>query len=76
MNTTPLAHVQTGRLFRIRSLSSSPDNCKRLRELGFCENAVVSCTVNNSGSLICQICESRVMLSRALAMNILVAPVV
>lgn len=75
MNDTTLAEAPVGMFVRIHMLQSSPPVCQRLRELGFCENAVIRCMVNNEGSLICQVCNSRVGLTREIARDILVAVV-
>jgi Fe2+ transport system protein FeoA len=76
MVDTTLAEAPVGRFVRIHQLQSSPPVCKRLRELGFFENAVIRCMVNNEGSLICQVCNSRVGLTREIARDILVAALV
>ena len=75
MNDTTLAEAPVGMFVRIHLLQSSPQVCRRLRELGFCENAVIRCMVNNEGNLICQVCNARVGLTREIARDILVAVV-
>lgn len=74
MSTTTLAEVPVGRFVRIHQLHSAPEVCNRLRELGFCENAVIRCMMNDEESLICQVCNSRVGLTHRIARDILVAP--
>jgi Fe2+ transport system protein FeoA len=59
---------------RIRELNSEPTVCIRLRELGFCENAVVRCLTRDASKLICEICNTRVGLQAAVADTILIAP--
>jgi ferrous iron transport protein A len=74
MVTTSLSNAPVGRLMRIHKLQLAPDVCYRLRELGFCENALVRCMVNTEGNLICEICRCRVGLNEKIAQDILVAP--
>lgn len=75
MNDTTLAEAPVGMFVRIHLLQSSPQVCQRLRELGFCENAVIRCMVNNEENLICQVCNARVGLTREIARDILVGVV-
>ena len=74
MNTTLLADAPIGQYMRIHKLQSSPEVCHRLREMGFCENALVRCMVNVEGNIICEICHARVGLNSLIAQDILVAP--
>ena len=69
-----LTEIPAGRLVRIRRLQSQPDVCLRLREMGFCENAIVRLVVNGDGNLICEVCNTRVGLNHAIAHDIIVAP--
>ncbi len=71
--TTPLSEVPAGRFVRIRELQSAPDVCHRLRELGFCENALVRCMTNAEGTLICEVCNARVGINHDVAKNIVVS---
>ena len=48
--------------------------CQRLREMGFCEDAEVKVLANN-GSVVCQVCGSKVGLSKQIADRVLVEPV-
>ncbi|MGA7161145.1 MAG: FeoA domain-containing protein [Bacteroidota bacterium] len=72
--TTTLNEIPAGRLVRIHRLQSQPDICFRLREMGFCENAIVRLVVNGEGNLICEVCNTRIGLNHALADDIIVAP--
>lgn len=65
-----LTEAPVGKRFRIAYLNSHPDTCKRLRELGFCENAVIRCLNKGKGNLICEVCNTRVGLSTLIAGNI------
>lgn len=71
MNT--LAHIQSGTTVRIQQLNTHPETCQRLRELGFCENAVIRCVTNGSTQLICEVCNTRVGLNHSVAKTIIVS---
>ena len=72
--STRLSSIAAGRFVRIRELQSDPDVCHRLRERGFCENAIVRLVVNGDGNLICEVCNTRVGLNESIAQNIIVSP--
>ncbi len=72
MNT--LAHIQSGTTVRIQELNSHPETCQRLRELGFCENAMVRCVTNGSSQLVCEVCNTRIGLNHSVAQTIIVSP--
>lgn len=59
---------------RVRTLKGGAQVCHRLREMGFCELAEIKKLADN-GALICQVCGTRVALSRTLGKEILVEPV-
>lgn len=67
-----LPDAPTGREVRIRGLQSSPEISLRLREMGFCEDAVIR-LVTTGGNVICEICHSRYGLKREIANNIFVS---
>ena len=73
-STTSLSEIPAGRYVRIYQLQSQPDVSFRLREMGFCENAIVRLVVNGEGNLICEICNTRIGLNHALADDIIVSP--
>ena len=60
---------------RVARLAASEPECQRLREMGFCEQAVVR-VLTSGAAVVCQICGARVCLSRQLADSIWVAPAV
>ena len=66
-----LCDVNTGEEFEIECLRGDADECQRLREMGFCENAKVEKVAQNQ-ALICRVCDSKVIISQGLAKNILV----
>ena len=65
--------LKAGASGRIKQLSAAPDVTLRLRELGFCEEQEVK-LVSQHANVICQICNSRLGISRQLAETILVEP--
>lgn len=69
-----LSDVAVGKHVRIRHLHSSPEVCNRLREMGFCENALVRC-VAKAHNIICEVCNSRVGLNEEIAGTIVVSPI-
>jgi ferrous iron transport protein A len=73
MTTQTLAQVPIGRFVRIHRIESQPEVCRRLHELGFCENAVIRTLVCGDGNLICEVCNSRVGLNHEIASDILVS---
>jgi Fe2+ transport system protein FeoA len=69
-----LFEVPIGTKVRIRSLTAHPDVSRRLRELGLCEHALVSCVIKGHGNIICAVQNTRIGLDRRLAGTILVSP--
>ena len=65
-----LIDVPIGASVRIRHLTSRPEISARLRELGFCENAVVRCVTKGYGNIICEVYNTRVGLDSMLARGI------
>ncbi len=57
----------------VEQLRSQPEICTRLRELGFCEKAVVRCLSKAHGNLICEVCNTRIGLNAAIASSIFVS---
>ena len=72
---SPLSRVTAGRPVRICQLEAPPEVATRLREAGLYENQVIR-LVSAGASLICQVCNTRLALSRELASTIHVMPVV
>lgn len=68
-----MSHVQVGTRVCVKQLTSRPDVCDRLRELGLVEDQEVR-LVSRQHNLICQVCNARIALSEALADAILVQP--
>ena len=74
MKTVDLTQVGAGREVRVSRLECAPGTCQRLREMGFCENAVVK-KIRGGADLVCWVCGTRVALSARLARQILVETV-
>ncbi len=69
--TKNLCDSAAGRRLRIECLRGEDGTCERLREMGFCESAIVE-KVADSGALICKVCDAKVILSKGLAQNVMV----
>ena len=69
-----LSDVDAGHSVAITCLRGEEGVCQRLREMGFCESAIVE-KVSYNGALICRVCDAKVALSRRLAQNIIVQDV-
>jgi Fe2+ transport system protein FeoA len=69
-----LADAPVGANVRISRLRSRPEVSLRLREMGFCEDAVVRCVMKSHGNIICEILNTRIAMNGRLAGDILVAP--
>jgi Fe2+ transport system protein FeoA len=69
-----LADAPLGENVRISRLRSRPEISVRLREMGFCEDAVVRCIMKSHGNIICEILNTRVAMNGRLAGDILVSP--
>ena len=67
----PLSHISEGTVVCIKQLLASKDVSHRLRELGFCEDQKIKLVARQS-SLICQVCNARLGISKKLAESILV----
>jgi ferrous iron transport protein A len=68
----PLTEVPIGKRYRIAQLRSQHETCSRLREMGFCENAVVRCVNKGNGNIICEVCNTRIGLNHLVASAIFV----
>lgn len=66
-----LCDATAGRRLRIECLHGEDGICERLREMGFCESSVVE-KIADSGTLICKVCDAKVILSKGLAQNVIV----
>jgi len=74
MKTIDLTQGGAGREVRVSRLECAPGTCQRLREMGFCENALVK-KIRGGADLVCWVCGTRVALSSRLARQILVETV-
>ncbi len=66
-----LKDVEVGASVAIECLRGEQAACQRLREMGFCESAVVHKIADN-GALICKVCDAKLVISKKLAENIIV----
>jgi len=69
--TCPLSHVPAGCTVCIKELTATPDISSRLREMGFGEQQHVR-LVSHATSIICQVCNARLGISKKLAEQIMV----
>ena len=71
----PLTITKIGEQVRVSCLNCASEDTYRLHELGCVEGATAT-VVSNQKNIILQIAECRLAITRPLAMNILVEPVV
>lgn len=69
-----LPDLPLGVAARVFALEGEAAFCARLREMGFCETAVIE-RISGASTLLCQVCNSRIALSGRAAQNILVEPI-
>src|SRR5258708_38479988 len=70
----PLNRVKAGVAVRVKQLCATPQFADRLREIGFCEDAIVKLLTSHD-NIICLVCNTRLALSEQLAQRILVEPI-
>ena len=75
-NSIPLTLLSApmGKKLRLLVLQAKPAQCQRLREMGFCESAEII-KLSQGAALVCQVCGTRLALSKELAKDILIEPV-
>jgi ferrous iron transport protein A len=66
-----LSDLPEGASGRVTELNGQPDSSQRLREMGFCESAVVQ-KIAGEHLMICELCGTRVALRGDTARNIVV----
>ncbi len=69
----PLSKVSAGTSVQVKRLSAPPETSKRLREMGFTEDQTIR-LVSQQASVICQVCNARLGISKELAEQIWVQP--
>ena len=69
-----LSEAQPQSKLRVECLCGEEAVCHRLRGMGFCERSIIEKLTDN-GTLICKVCDTKVMLSKELAESIMVSPV-
>jgi Fe2+ transport system protein FeoA len=67
----PLSRVKAGVVVRIKELPTPPEVRSRLREMGLGEKQKVK-LLSRDSSIICQVCNARLGISRRLAESIFV----
>lgn len=67
----PLSCVKAGQVVCIRELATTPEIQVRLREMGLGEQQRIK-LVSHDSSIICQVCNARLGISKKLAESILV----
>ncbi len=68
-----LFEIPSGSEVFVSRLTSEPQLCERLREMGFCEKAKIKCVSKGGNGLICQVCNSRIGINEMLAKQIVVS---
>jgi len=66
-----LTELPVGATGRVCELAGQTDVCQRLREMGFCESAVIE-KVSGQRTLMCQLCGTRIALSDRAAEHVVV----
>lgn len=69
-----LTELPAGGSGRVAKLDGQAELSQRLREMGFCESAVIQ-KIAGKHMLICQLCGTRVALSNRAARHIMVEPI-
>lgn len=70
-DTCPLSDVEAGCTVCIKQLTANPDVAHRLREMGLGEERQIR-LVSQAASIICQVCNARLGISKELAEKIMV----
>ena len=65
----PLSEAEAGPVLLVDHLEANEKICRRLREVGFCEKAEIQ-LLSRGGQIICNVCGTRLALSRELAKKI------
>jgi len=66
--------MRAGVAVRIKQLCAAPEVQDRLRELGLCEDQIIRLLTSQT-NFICEVCNTRLAISEALARLIIVEPV-
>ena len=66
-----LTELPNGASGRVATLDGEAGVCSRLREMGFCESAVIE-KIAGQATLLCQLCGTRIALSDRTANHIVV----
>ena len=66
-----LTDLPVGESGKVCGLEGKTEVCQRLREMGFCESAIIE-KVSGASTLLCLVCGTRIALSGRAAQHILV----
>jgi len=66
-----LTELPAGAAGRVCTLNGEAELCQRLREMGFCESAIIQ-KISGQSTLLCQVCGMRVALGEGVAKHITV----
>jgi len=69
----PLSQAAAGTWVRIKAVQAAPDVCRRLREMGLCEDKVIKLVLQDR-NVVCRLRNLRLGLGAKLADRILVEP--
>ena len=67
----PLKDLRIGEKGRVAGLEGAHEDCQRLREMGFCESAVIT-RVSGKRMIMCKVCGTKIALNESLGKRILV----
>ncbi len=67
-----LCDANNGQCVKIKCLQGQDSDCQRLREMGFSEDVEIE-KLNDNHAILCKVCQTKVILSRQLAKNILIS---
>lgn len=66
-----LTELPIGAAGRVCELAGLAETCQRLREIGFCESAIIQ-KIAGERTLLCQVCGTRIALSDRAAQHVVV----
>ena len=73
-NSQSLNQLGCGICARITHITAAPEICRRLQEMGICQSNVIR-KISDHGAVVCEVGQSRLILSSSLVQNIFVEEV-
>jgi Fe2+ transport system protein FeoA len=73
-NSQSLNTLGCGICARITHITAAPEICRRLQEMGICHSNVIR-KISDHGAVVCEVGQSRLVLSSSLVKNIFVEEV-